>query len=367
MISTEVMISAKPVSANMPPRDPFALRQLGRTSLEVTTLGVGSAQLGELYHRMPNAQATGMVAAAKNSGVNLFDTAPLYGAGLAEHRVGEALRDVTRNDIIVSTKVGRWYESPSTANPYTRSDWAGGLPFNARLDYSYDGAMRSLEQSKMRLGMNRIDIALIHDVDVFTHGSREACDRRFDQAMNGAYRALAELRRCGDIKAVGVGVNEADMCARFARAGDFDCMLLAGRYSLLEQGALDEFLPLAEKKGIGVLIGGVFNSGILARGSQPGGKYDYRDASPEILERVARIEVTCESFNVPLAAAALQFPLGHGSVSSVVVGAVSAQEIRQNIEWMRTAIPPALWEALREQSLLNKLAPTPGNSSLDPS
>lgn len=339
--------------------DPFDRRALGRSGLEVTALGVGSAQLGELYRTMPNSQATGMIETAATAGVNLFDTAPLYGAGLAEHRVGEALRDRPRNSFILSTKVGRWFCPPTKDTPYDRSDWAGGLRFNAQLDYSYDGVMRSFEQSMMRLGMARIDVVLIHDVDVFTHGSREACDRRFDEAMDGAYRALAELRAAGDIRAVGVGVNEADMCARFARAGDFDCMLLAGRYSLLEQGALDEFLPLAASQGMGVMIGGVFNSGILASGPAKGAKYDYREASAKVLGRVAQLDAICREHNVPMAAAAVQFPLAHPSVASVVVGAVSRAEILQNIEWLQTPIPVALWEDLRSEKLLHPDAPTP--------
>lgn len=339
--------------------DPFAQNQLGRSAVHVTALGVGTTQLGELYQRLPNSQALGMLNAAADSGVKYFDTAPLYGAGLAEHRVGEALRGRPRDSYVLSTKVGRWYEPPSDARPYDRSDWAGGLRFNARLDYSYEGTMRSLEQSMMRLATSRIDIALIHDVDVFTHGTQQACDQRFDEAMNGAYRALCELRKSGDILAIGVGVNEAEMCARFARNGEFDCMLLAGRYSLLEQGALDEFLPLAQQKEISVLVGGVFNSGILASGPQPGAKYDYREASPQLLARVSRIESICAEYQVPLAAAAAQFPLGHPSVASVVLGAVSSEEVRQIVRWMKTPIPSDLWKRLREEELLNPHAPVP--------
>jgi D-threo-aldose 1-dehydrogenase len=204
---------------------------------------------------------------------------------------------------------------------------------------------------------------LIHDVDVHTHGSREACDRHFDAAMEGAYRALVELRQSGDVKAIGVGVNEADMCARFARAGDFDCMLLAGRYTLLDQSALDEFLPLCEAKDIGVLAGGTFNSGILASGPTLGAKYNYADAPRAVRERVARLTAVCSAHGVPLAAAAIQFPLGHAKVSSVVIGAISAQEIRQNFDWMRLPIPAALWSDLRNEGLLRADAPVPQENS----
>jgi len=258
---------------------------------------------------------------------------------------------------VVSTKVGRWYRpAPRGAN---RGNWAGGLEFDAVLDYSYDGTMRAFEQSLLRLGLARVDVLLIHDVDVHTHGSREACDRHFDAAMAGAYRALLELRQNGDVSAIGVGVNEADMCARFARAGDFDCMLLAGRYSLLEQGALDEFLPLCEAKNIGVLAGGVFNSGILASGPRTGSKYNYADAPAKVRERVARLAEVCSAHGVPLAAAAIQFPLGHPCVSSVVIGAVSAPEIRHNFELMRVPIPSALWADLKNEGLVRAEAPVP--------
>ncbi len=345
-------------AANSPSaQDPLAQRKLGSSPLMVTQLGVGTAPLGDLYQRVPEQAATGMLATGFDLGLRLFDTAPLYGSGLAEHRTGGLLRQKPRDTFIVSSKVGRWYKP--ARGQLNRGNWAGGLDFNAVLDYSYDGAMRSFEQSLLRLGLSRIDVLLIHDVDVHTHGSRDACDRCFDQAMEGAYRALVELRRSGDVRAIGVGVNESDMCARFARQGDFDCMLLAGRYTLLEQGALDEFLPLCEAKDIGVLAGGTFNSGILASGAKAGSKYNYAEASPAVRDRVARLDAVCRAHGVPLAAAAIQFPLGHPKVSSVVIGAVSAEEIRQNFELMRMSIPRALWADLRSEGLLRTDAPLP--------
>jgi D-threo-aldose 1-dehydrogenase len=337
--------------------DPLAVRQLGKSPLSVTQLGVGTAPLGDLYQRVPEPDARGMLEAGHDLGLRLFDTAPLYGSGLAEHRTGGVLRQKPRDGLVVSTKVGRWYRpAPGGAN---RGNWAGGLEFNAVLDYSYDGAMRSFEQSLLRLGLSRVDVLLIHDVDVHTHGSREACDRCFDQAMEGAYRALLELHQSGDVAAIGVGVNESDMCARFARAGDFDCMLLAGRYTLLEQGALDEFLPLCEAKNIGVLAGGTFNSGILASGPRQGSKYNYAEAPAPVRERVARLGEVCRAHGVPLAAAAIQFPLGHPKVSSVVIGAISAGEIQQNFELMSQPIPSALWADLRREGLVRPDAPVP--------
>jgi D-threo-aldose 1-dehydrogenase len=311
--------------------NPLATRKLGKSPLSVTQLGIGTAPLGDLYQRVPEADARGMLEAGYDLGLRLFDTAPLYGSGLAEHRTGGLLRQKPRQDLVVSTKVGRWYRpAPGGAN---RGNWAGGLEFNEVLDYSYDGAMRAFEQSLLRLGLSRIDVLLIHDVDVHTHGSREACDRYFDLAMEGAYRALVELRQSGDISAIGVGVNESDMCARFARAGDFDCMLLAGRYTLLEQGALDEFLPLCDQKNA--------------------------EAPAAVRQRVARLGEVCRAHGVPLAAAAIQFPLGHRQVSSIVIGAVSPQEIEQNFELMRTPIPAALWADLKSEGLLRADAPVP--------
>src|SRR5688572_23066427 len=337
--------------------DPLAVRRLGKSPLSVTQLGVGTAPLGDLYQRVPEPDARGMLEAGYDLGLRLFDTAPLYGSGLAEHRTGGLLRQKPRDGLVVSTKVGRWYRpAPGGAN---RGNWAGGLEFNAVLDYSYDGAMRSFEQSLLRLGLPRVDVLLIHDVDVHTHRTRELCDRYFDQAMAGAYRALEELRRNGDVKAIGVGVNEADMCARFARAGDFDCMLLAGRYTLLEQGALEEFLPLCEQKNIGVLAGGTFNSGILASYPRSGARYNYSAAPPQVVERVGKIAEVCAAHGVSLAAAAIQFPLAHPKVSSVVIGAVSRAEIQQNFELMRTPIPPALWTDLKGAGLLSNEAPVP--------
>jgi D-threo-aldose 1-dehydrogenase len=337
---------------------PLELRKLGRSALQVTSLGVGTAPLGDLYQRVAEPDAVDMLRTGYELGLRLFDTAPLYGAGLAEQRTGHELRQRPRDSLVLSTKVGRYYRAaPGRAD---RGNWAGGLEFNAVLDYSYDGAMRSFEQSLLRLGLARVDVLLIHDVDVHTHGSREACDRRFDQAMEGAYRALSELRRNGDVKAIGVGVNESDMCARFARAGDFDCMLLAGRYTLLEQGALDEFLPLCEQKNIGVLAGGVYNSGILASGPKPGAKYDYADAPAKVRERVAQLDAVCSAHGVPLAAAAIQFPLAHPKVSSVVIGAISAAEIRQSFELMSQNIPAALWRDLKNEGLVRADAPVPG-------
>ena len=335
-------------------------RPLGRTGIPVTTLGFGSAPLGDLYHRLDDKAALGAVEAAVEAGVTLYDTSPFYGHGLAEHRIGTVLRRVPRKSYVLSTKVGRWMDplhQPADGNTQP-PNFAGGLPHPARLDYSYDGAMRSLEQSLIRLGTDRIEIVLIHDVDVYTHG-KDKVEGHFKSAMDGAYKALEKLRAEKVIDAIGVGLNEADMCERFARAGDFDAMLLAGRYSLLEQPALDSFLPLAVEKGIGMMLGGVFNSGILATGPVPGAKYNYRDAPPEILDRVAKIQAVCEAHGVSLADAALRFPLGHPAVASLVMGSVSADETKRNRAAFERPVPASLWSDLKTAGLLRPDAPTP--------
>lgn len=331
-------------------------RPLGRSGLTVSTLGFGAAPLGDLYGRLDDQTAIDAVTAALSQGVTLIDAAPLYGHGLAEHRVGTAIRRFERSQIQLSTKVGR-YMDPGRGRG-DGSGYHGGQPHAAVIDYSRDGTLRSVEQSLLRLGTDRIDILLIHDVDVWTHG-KDGFEQRYREAMAGAYPALHQLRAEGVVKAIGIGVNEADVCARFARAGDFDTMLLAGRYSLLEQPALDEFLPLALEKGIGVMLGGVFNSGILATGPIPGAKYNYRDAPPEILAKVGRIQRVCADHGADLATAALQFALGHPAVSSIVLGATSPQEVERNLAGLTTPIAPALWSNLKAEGLLRKEAPVP--------
>lgn len=332
-------------------------RLLGATDLEVSALGFGAAPLGDLYARLDDTQALAAVGAAVDAGVTLFDVAPLYGRGLAEHRVGTVLRKRPRHAYVLSTKVGRLY-APSPEGRVSAEGYVGGLPFAGRFDYSYDGAMRSLEHSLLRMGVASIDIALIHDIDPWTHGDQAA--RRQREALDGAWRALSDLRAQGVLKAIGIGVNDAAVCAWFATEADPDCVLLAGRYTLLEQDALDTFLPIAERRRIGVMLGGVFNSGILATGPVPQARYNYRQADAEVLERVARIDAICRSFGVPLSHAALRFPLAHPAVSAVVLGAVSPAEVEHNLAAFNAPIPDALWPALVEAGLLRADAPLPG-------
>ncbi|MDR3485719.1 MAG: aldo/keto reductase [Bradyrhizobium sp.] len=334
-------------------------RALGRTGLEVSVLGFGTAPLGDLYAHLDDRTAIAAAERAFDLGINLLDTSPLYGSGLSEHRCGTALRRVPRQDIVLCTKVGRWMDPFHP--PDNRSGFVGGHPHRAVVDYSYDGTMRSVEQSLLRLGTDRLDLLLIHDVDVWTHGA-DAIEERFREAMAGAYVALDRLRSEGVVAGIGVGVNEAEMCVRFAHAGSFDTMLLAGRYSLLEQPALAQFLPLAQQQGIAVLLGGVFNSGILATGAVSGAKYNYQDAPPHILAKVADIQRICEAHGVALPTAALQFALGHPAVASVVLGAQNPQEVERNVVALSSKVPAGLWADLKSQHLLDADAPVPVSS-----
>lgn len=338
---------------------PIPTRPHDRTGLDFPRLGFGGAPIGDLYRRLDDDTAVQSVIAAVAAGVTLVDTAPHYGNGLSEARVGTALRRLDRDRILLSTKVGRLMSPDRSGFGSTR--FAGGLPFRQRYDYSRDGVMRSVEHSLLRLGTDRLDILLIHDVDAWTHGA-DGVEARFSEAMDGAYPALERLRADGTVKAIGVGLNEAGMCARFARAGDFDAMLLAGRYSLLEQGALDDFLPLAAERGIAVMLGGVLNTGILATGPVEGAMYNYRPAPADILERTRRIEAVCQAHGVALATAAIRFPLGHPAVASVVLGAVSPDEVARNVATFDRPVPDALWDDLKGAGLLRQDAPAPAAS-----
>jgi D-threo-aldose 1-dehydrogenase len=335
-------------------------RALGRTGLQASILGFGTAPLGDLFLQLDDQTAIATAARAFELGINLLDTSPHYGNGLSEHRCGTALRRARRRDIVLCTKVGRWMDPFHPAD--NRSGFVGGQPHRAVVDYSYDGTMRSVEQSLLRLGADRVDLLLIHDVDVWTHGA-DAIEDRFREAITGAYVALDRLRSQGVVAGIGIGVNEAEMCVRFANAGSFDVMLLAGRYSLLEQPALGEFLPLAQQQGIAVLLGGVFNSGILATGAISGAKYNYQDAPPQILAKVAQIQRVCHAHGVALPTAALHFALGHPAVASLVLGAQSPQEVERNVAAFGTKVPGALWTDLKAERLLEQDAPVPSLDS----
>ena len=327
--------------------------------LRFTELGFGGAPLGNLYRPMTEKEARVMLEAVWATGCRYFDTAPLYGLGLSETRLNGFLRPKPRGSYLISTKVGRLLDL-CAPQERTRPDAFFETPSRReRFDYSYDGVMRSLEFSLERLGVDHVDIVYCHDVDVTTHGSKESSDARIKEFMAGGYRALDQLRASGAVKAIGAGINEWEIAESLARAGDFDIFLLAGRYTLLEQGALTSFLPLCVEKNIAVVIGGPFNSGILATGVKADTHYNYGPAPDEVKDRVRRIQQICKSFKAALPEAALRFPLGHPAVVSVIPGAQRASEVRRNAAMMSAKLPAALWRALKVERLLREDAPTP--------
>jgi D-threo-aldose 1-dehydrogenase len=330
-------------------------RKLGRTDVSLTVFGFGGTSLGNMYRAIDDKAAMEALEASHKAGVRYVDTAPLYGHGLSEHRVGGWLRSVRGEDIVLSTKVG-WRLFPARGQPTEAGLFVDVPPFRRGIDYSYDGVMRSFDDSLQRLGTDRVDIVFIHDADRRNQG--DAYEQRYKEAMEGAYPALLKLREEGVIKAIGAGLNEWQACQRFAEAGDFDCFLLAGRYTLLDQESLDSFLPLCEKRGIGIVLGGPYNSGILATGPRPGAFYNYTEAPTEILDCVARIEVMCKRHGVALIEAALRFPSMHPAVVSLIPGGQRPEEVRSNHKILEAKIPSELWRELKAEGLMREDAPT---------
>jgi D-threo-aldose 1-dehydrogenase len=318
----------------------------GTTGLTVTRLGLGSAPLGGLFNPVSPEQVHAVVRRAYDLGLRLFDTAPLYGHGNAESRLGDVLSKVVRSDFVLSTKVGRLLRADAPPEP--RQQFKEVPPVNPVFDFSYDGAMRSVEESLERLKLDRVDILHIHDPDDY-----------YEEAISGAYRALDKLRSEGTIGAVGAGMNQAEMLARFAREADFDCFLVAGRYTLLDQAALKQLLPICIEKNIAIIIGGVYNSGILTNPVE-GATFNYAPAQRPWLEKAQRLKATCDRHRVPLMAAAIQFPLAHPAVATVVTGARSVEELEENARMLRWEIPGDLWQELRAEGLLPPDAPVPG-------
>jgi D-threo-aldose 1-dehydrogenase len=339
--------------------DTAALNNRTQRPVPLTRMGFGGAPLGNLYRKVSDADAQAALQAAYDAGIRFFDTAPQYGLGRSELRFAEGLARFGRDTVQLSTKIGRLLVDcePHEVTPEAFVD----VPQKRIVfDYTYDGVMRSYEASKTRLGVEKADILLVHDVCAFSQGSQEASDAKVRELFDGGgYRALVELRDAGEIAAIGAGVNEWQVCERLLGLGDFDGFLLAGRYTLLEQDALESFLPLCEKRDVGIILGGPYNSGILATGAVRGAKYNYADASEEILNRVRQIETVCAAHDIPLIAAALQFVLGHPCVKTVVPGAVSAAEVEANVRLLETPIPAALWSDLRGEGLIRADAPLP--------
>jgi D-threo-aldose 1-dehydrogenase len=326
-------------------------------------LGLGCASLGNLYRAVSDEDARAVIDTAWDAGLRYFDTAPHYGFGLSERRVGDALRGRPRNDFLLSTKVGRLIEPDRNADvTAVRMGFASPLPFRPRYDYSYDGVMRSYEASLQRLGLARIDILLVHDIGQVTHGSDN--ERHFRDLAEGGYRALDALRAAGDVTQIGLGVNEWEVCEAAMDIGRFDCFLLAGRYTLLEQDPLDDFFPKCQAHGASVILGGAYNSGILATGTRGGGEihYNYQPAPPEIVERTRRIEDIADAHGVTLAAAALQFPLAHPMIRSVIPGLGSAKRVNETKALFEEPIPAAFWTDMKAASLIASTAPVPAGA-----
>jgi D-threo-aldose 1-dehydrogenase len=337
----------------------LATRAIGNTALRVTELGFGAAPLGNLFRIISDGEARDTVAAALGAGMNYFDTAPYYGFGLSERRVGDVLRGV--DGLVLSSKVGRLLQADdSVRGSEPRYGYCSPMPFEPVYDYSFDGVMYSWEASRQRLGLARIDILYVHDIGRLTHGERH--DAMFRQLTDGGgFRALERLRSEGEIQAFGLGVNEIAVCLEAMRHVHLDVILLAGRYTLLEQGALDALLPACAHSLTSIVVGGPYNSGILATGTRQGSPlhYDYEIAPQPVIERVRRIEAHCDRFDVPLAAAALQFPLAHPQVASVIPGVGSRPHLERTLSLYRTRIPDALWQDLKNDALLRADAPVP--------
>lgn len=337
----------------------IALRPIGRTRLRVAELGFGAATLGNLYHQVSDSDARTLVDAALDAGMRYFDTAPHYGRGLSERRLGDAVR--LRPDVVVSTKVGRlMLPDPSVVDDRERDGFRSPMPFRMRYDYSHDGILRSFEHSLQRLGLGRVDLLYVHDIGRYTHG--DASDAYWEQlTRGGGLRALERLREEGAIAGFGIGVNEIPVCLEVMKAARLDAILLAGRYTLLEQEALDVLFPACAAAGTSIVIGGPYNSGILATGTRRGGviHYDYGPAPADVVARVVAIEAVAERHAVSLPAAALQFVLAHPLVASVIPGLGSPNRVRQTIDCYRSPLPADFWAELRHERLLRADAPVP--------
>jgi D-threo-aldose 1-dehydrogenase len=329
-------------------------RKVGRTALEVTTLGLGTATMGGSRISVTQHEGEAIVRAGWEAGVRYFDTAPFYGVGAAERRLGDALRDVPRDAWVLSTKVGRLLR-PTTKPGGSTDGRLAPLPFEVVYDYSYDAIMRSVEDSYQRLGLAKIDILYVHDIGVYQHGEAENA-RHIRVLRESGYKALDELRRTGVVSAIGLGVNEKAVLIEAMGFGDWDAFLLAGRYTLLEQAPLDDLLPMCAQRGTSIVVGGPFNSGILAGRDT----WDYAAAPADVIAKVKQIQAVCDAHGVPLPAAALQFPLAHPAVCAVIPGLRSAAEFDMNLPLFTRSIPASLWSDLKTARLLHADAPVPG-------
>jgi len=334
-------------------------RRVGTTELELPVFGFGRAHLGELYGRVSETQSHATLGAAWDAGVRFYDTAPWYGRGLSEHRTGGFLRTKQRDEFKLTTKVGRTLHRPKDPASYDRSPWTGGFNFEVKFDYSYGGIMRSYEQSLQRMGLDTVDALIVHDLDEGYHGD-EYKDHLKALADSGM-KALVELKSAGDIAAIGMGINTDHALESIATTVDLDFVLVAMPYTLLSQTSLTTGMAACERRGVSVIIGAPFASGILVTGSGGNAKYGYAAAPPEVQAKVRGIETVCREHGVSLPAAALQFPLAHPSVVSIIPGAAQPREVTENIASLQSAIPAAFWADLKAKGLIDAIAPIPTN------
>ncbi|MGL1920786.1 MAG: aldo/keto reductase [Hyphomicrobiales bacterium] len=339
--------------------DSVLLNNRTKRSVPLTRMGFGGAPIGNAFVLVSDEDAQGALQTAYDAGIRYFDTAPQYGLGRSEMRYNPAIKRFGRQNIQLSTKVGRILVD---CEPHEVTPDGFVNPPQKRIvfDYTYDGVMRSYEDSRARLDVKNSDILLVHDLCHFSQGSVEKSQEKIREFFDeGGYKALSELRDAGEIAAIGAGVNTWQACQTLLENGDFDGFLLAGRYTLLEQEALETFLPMCEKRDVGIILGGPYNSGILATGAVEGARYNYSAPSQEIINRVNKIEAVCKSHNTSLIAAAIQFPMGHPSVKTIIPGAINAAQMKNNIELFETDIPKQLWSDLRGEGLIRADAPLP--------
>ena len=334
-------------------------RKIGKSDAVVTKLGLGGAPFGDLFHLLNDEQVENTLQAGWDAGVRYYDTAPYYGYGKSEHRVGHFLRKQPRQDFVISTKIGRVLKAAREPEKFVSEFWAGGMPFDVEVDYSYDGIMRSYEDSLQRLGLPSVDLLLIHDLDFWFHKTEAKVNAYMAQLSTSGWRALDTLRSSGAIKGIGAGINEMGMMPRFLDMVDIDFFLVALPYTLLDQEVLDEEFPQCAERNVGAVIGAVFASGILATGAVEGAFYAYSPAPEEILEKTRRLESVCKRHNTPLAAAAMQFPLAHPIVASIIPGALEPEHVNSNVKCVEHPIPADLWSELKGEGLIREDAPTP--------
>ena len=339
---------------------PTLRRRIGQTSLQLPVFGFGAAHIGELYNLVPEAESQATLHAAWDAGVRYFDTAPWYGRGLSEHRLGAVLRTMPRSEFQITTKVGKTLHRPADPATFDRSPWKGGLNFQVQFDYSYDGIMRSYEQALQRLALDTVDALVIHDLDIDFHGDKLAGYEA--QLIDSGIKALQQLKKSGDIRAFGMGINNNHAFETLVPRVDLDFCLVAMPYTLLDQHSLHRGMAHLQKRGASAIIGAPFASGILVTGSKGPAHYAYGKASAEIQDKVRRIEALCAAHDVALPAAALHFVLAHPVTASVIPGAAGPTEVRQNLAALASVIPTAFWADLKAQGLIDPDSPVPTGS-----